>query len=62
MRKTAQEEMDALHKNNIWTLIELPKGKNTIGSREQGSNGSELFGNTYFLLPAKSHRVKKVGL
>jgi len=39
------EEMNALQTNNTWELVQLPKGKSTVGSRwiytvNVGSNGT----------------------
>lgn len=28
-----QDELQALESNNTWTLIQLPKGKKTVGSK-----------------------------
>ena len=28
-----EEEMQSLHKNKIWELVELPKGKRAIGCK-----------------------------
>ena len=27
------EELQALHENNTWTIVKLPKGKKAVGSR-----------------------------
>ncbi|CAL2246053.1 unnamed protein product [Prunus armeniaca] len=28
-----QDELQALNDNNTWSVVELPKGKNAVGSR-----------------------------
>jgi hypothetical protein len=33
LKKTANDEYNSLLKNRIWLLMELPKGKKTMGSK-----------------------------
>ena len=43
-RKAIEEELDSLEKNHTWELVNLPEGKNVVGSRwvfkeKRGANG-----------------------
>ena len=44
-RTAMQKEMDSIHSNDVWDLVELPKGHKPVGSkwvfkRKTGADGS----------------------
>ncbi|GJS03462.1 ribonuclease H-like domain-containing protein [Tanacetum coccineum] len=46
-------EMDALYRNNTWDLVELPKGRKAIGSKE-GIDFDETFSHAMKIVTSKS--------